>query len=155
MKYTLQLGHMEKMSILRIGDKLKYGDSIGIMGTSGQSKWPHLHAHLIEGFHKIITRLKDVSPTGKYKPNRKQLKYFIDKDLFKIKPYITTQYNCSKYKKLRGKSHYAIDVVPIDRHKTKEHFIIYWNRTKIGTILNLGFDENGYGYFILIGYETL
>lgn len=157
-KFTVRHAHLYKKSPLQEGQIITYGQLIGIMGSSGQSKHNHLHTDCIHGHINKIVRLKDIvddreDSNKKYKSNEKQLMYFIDEDLFKIKPHITTTYMEDEYKILFNKDHPAIDCVPIDRHKTNEHYSIYWNRSKPGTVLKTGFDKNGYGYYILIGFE--
>ena len=159
MKYTVRYAHLAEASHLKVGESLSFGDLIGIMGTSGQSKWPHLHIDLIKGFIKKIIRLKEIGPFKKYKPCKKQLGYFIDDDLFRCKFVITTPYLNKAYEAIYHKKHHAYDVVPKDRHESKEHFNIYWNRTRINVknveVLAVTFDQNGYVHTILIGYETL
>ncbi|TET97692.1 MAG: hypothetical protein E3J23_08420 [Candidatus Stahlbacteria bacterium] len=157
MKYTVRYAHLESMSHLKVGDSLKFGDFIGIMGTSGQSKFNHLHIDLIYGFVRKIIRLREIGILKRYKPCKTQLDYFKDEDLFKFKLVITTQYMCKEYKKIYGKNHPAYDLVPKDRHRSKDHFKIYFNRKKVKNveILFVGFDQIGYGFCVLIGYETL
>ena len=154
--YTSQFGHLAEMPDLKVGQTLLYGDVIGIMGTTGQSKWPHLHLHVIHGLVAIISRLEDIFPGGRYEPSKKQVGYFADKDLFGIKLKKTTKYNSLIYRKRFGKKHYALDLVPIDRHKTRKHFTIRWNRIKVknATVLAIGFDKIGYGYYAIIGYKA-
>lgn len=144
------------MPNLKVGDSLKFGDLIGIMGTSGASKFNHLHIDVVKGFVRKIIRLKEIGPLKKYNPNKKQLKYFIDIDLFRIKPVITTPYLSKKYERAFRKKHHAIDVVPKDRHSSESHFMIYFNRKKVKNVevLVVGLDV-GYGFHVLIGYETL
>ena len=79
--------------------------------------------------------------------------YFIDDELFGIKPIITTYFYDPAYKIKYKKDHPGYDIIPIDRHDTDEHFNIYWNRSKTGVILAKGFDA-GYGNYILIGFEA-
>ena len=154
MYFTAQYGHFEKRPNLKFGQKLKYGDVIGVMGTSGQSKWPHLHLHVIRDFHRHITRLRDIYPKGLYIPAKRQLKFFADKDLFGVRLVQTTPYNSKKYREAYGKPHYALDLVPFDRHTTNAHFTVRWNRSFTGTVLDIGFDKYGYGYYAVIGYDT-
>lgn len=157
MKYTVRYAHLAEASNLKVGESLSFGDLIGIMGTSGQSKWPHLHIDLIKGFIEIIIQLNKIGLFKKYKPCKKQLDYFIDDDLFRCKLVVTTPYLDKEYEKVYHKKHHAYDVVPKDRHTSKEHFKIYWNRKKVCNVkvLGVGYDERGYGYYALIGYETL
>jgi len=151
---TTRYAHLVELSKLKVGGTVRYGDLVGIMGSSGQSKFNHLHIDVVIGLVYKIIRLSQIGPKKEYVPDKKQLKYFLDKDLFKTKLFITTTYLEKEYEKIYGKKHHAVDVVPKDRHRTKAHFGIYWNRTKIGTVLKSGFDINGYGYYILIGFSV-
>ena len=154
--YTCRHGHLESLPDWKVGDLIFQGDKIGRMGTSGQSVFPHDHIDVIEGHINKIIRLKKIGyePEHIYKPNIKQLNFFIDYELFKFEIVITTPFYDPEYKILWKKDHPAYDVVPKDRKKTKDHFDIYWNRSKTGVILGLGFDDGGYGYYILIGFEA-
>ena len=153
MKYSARFGHLSEIPDYMIGEQIRQGFNIGTMGSSGQSRHNHLHIDVIEGFVYGIIRLSDIGDKKAYVPSEKQLNYFIDKDLFKIEPCVTTPYLDPDYKDFFGKDHPAIDVVPIDRHLTKLHFPIYWNRSKVGHVLAVGNDPRGYGNYIIIGYE--
>lgn len=157
MKYTVRFAHMAELSPLKVGDSVKFGDFIGIMGTSGQSKFNHLHIDLVEGFVRKIIRLNEIGILKKYKPCKKQLDYFKDKDLFKFKLVVTTSYLNENYEKLYGKKHHAYDLVPEDRFRSKKHFKMFFNRKKVKNteVLYSGFDKIGYGFCVLIGFETL
>lgn len=153
-QFTQRLAHLEYKPHYKPGDLIYQNNLVCRMGNTGQSKWPHLHTDCIYGYVDKIIRLKYIGDDKEYKPCKKQLGYFIDKGLFKVEPYITTPYLDPEYEKVFGKKHPAIDLVPIDRHKTNKHFDIYWNRTKTGHVLAVGFDKGGYGNYILIGFEA-
>ena len=161
--YTVRFAHLEELPIAMEGNVIFEGDKVGKMGSSGQSKFNHLHIDVIEGLLNKIVRLNEIGyePEKTYKPNIKQLNYFIDDELFGVKPVITTPFYDPEYKVKYKKDHPAYDLVPEDRHEKnrysdlkKEHFTIYWNRSKKGTILKKGFDDGGYGFYILIGFEV-
>jgi len=54
----------------------------------------------------------------------------------------------------RKKLHLAYDFVPTDRHKTKVHHHIYWNRSFPGRVMRVAFDPVGYGHHIQIAFEV-
>ncbi len=153
-QYTYRAAHLLEEPDFRVGDQIVFGNSIGTMGNSGQSRWAHLHNDVVKGYVKEIIRLSEIGDDKKYKPSERQLNFFIDKDLFKVEPHVTTPYMDPEYQSTYGKDHPAIDVVPIDRHQTKKHFPIYWNRSKLGHVLAVGNDPTGYGNYILIGFEA-
>ena len=153
--YTVRFAHLKEDPIAKTGDIIFRGDKVGTMGNSGQSKFNHLHIDVIEGLIDHIIRLDEIGYEDEYsyKPNIKQLNHFIDDELFGIKPAITTAFYEKEYETIFKKHHPAYDLVPKDRHKSEEHFSIYWNRSKRGIILNKGFDI-GYGHYILIGFTV-
>jgi len=153
--YTVRFAHLKEEPIAKIGNVIFQGDKVGTMGSTGASKFNHLHIDVIEGLIKKIVRLEEIGyeDNYSYQPNIKQLNYFIDDELFGIKPVITTPFYDPGYEILFNNHHPAYDIVPKDRHETYEHFSIYWNRSKSGVILDKGFDV-GYGNYILIGFEA-
>lgn len=153
--YTVRYGHLEALPEYKKSDVIFRGDKIGRMGTTGQSQHKHLHIDVIESLIDRIIRLKDIGYEDEsYRPNIEQLNYFIDSELFDTQIYITTYFYDPDYKKLFGKDHPGYDVVPKDRHETRKHFDIFWNRSKSGIVLDVGFDEVGYGNYILVGFEV-
>lgn len=156
MKYTIRFAHLTEPSPLKVGDSVKFGDLIGTMGNTGQSKFNHLHMDCVEGFIKHIIRLKEIGKNKAYKPCKRQLDFFKDKDLFKFKLVVTTSYMDKKYEKIYKKQHPAYDLVPEDRHRSKEHFNIFFNRKKVkNTEVLINTFDAGYGYVVAIGFETL
>jgi len=153
--YTVRFAHLQELPIPKLGDVIFPGDKVGRMGTTGQSKFPHLHIDVVEGLQDKIIRLSKIGYEREhiYKPNIKQLNYFIDDELFGIKPVITTAYYDPEYKVKYKKDHPGYDIVPENRHRTKDNYNIYWNRSKTGIMLAKDFDD-GYGFYILIGFET-
>ena len=154
MIYTARFAHLNNLPQYSVGDKIFRGDVVGRMGSTGQSKVAHLHIDVVEGHINSIIRLKDIGYDKQFIPNIIQLNYFIDDELFNNEPFITTCFYDPFYKALYGKDHPAYDVVPIDRHLTDEHFDIHWNRSKTGVVFKKGYDERGYGNYILIGFEA-
>ena len=156
MKYTVRFAHLKELPDFKEGSIIHRNMKIGRMGSSGQSVRDHLHIDVIEGTVKEIIRLQQIGyePEKLFIPNIRQLNYFIGKMLFKIEPVITTYFYDQEYNILFKKYHPAYDVVPKDRHRSKKHYDIFWNRSKVGTVLKVGYDEKGYGNYILIGYEA-
>lgn len=151
--YTVRFAHLEEIPIPLTGDVIFRGDKVGRMGNTGKSTAAHLHIDVIEGLIDHIVRLKDIGyeTENEYMPNIVQLNHFLDSELFGIKPIITTYFYDPDYKVKYGKNHPCYDIIPSD-YKIKDHYNIYWNRSKTGIILSKGFD-NGYGNYMLIGFE--
>ncbi len=155
--FTFRVGHLEYLPEYCIGDIITAGNKIGRMGTTGQSEFNHVHMDVVEGFVDHIIRLSEIGyeDDTEFTPNIKQLQYFLDDAFFGGEPLVvTTPYYELAYKIKRGKDHPAYDIVPKDRHETTDHFDMFWNRTKEGTVLKIGYDEHGYGFYILIGFEA-
>lgn len=152
--YTVRFAHLAEIPIQKIGDIIFRGDKVGRMGNTGQSTADHVHTDVIEGLVDKIIRLEEIGyEEGKsYLPNIKQLNYFIDDELFGIGPVITTYFYDPEYKVKYRKDHPGYDLVPSD-YDTMDHYNIYWNRSKTGIILAVGYDA-GYGNYILIGFEA-
>jgi len=153
--FTVRFAHLEEPPIAMVNDVIFKGDKVGTMGSTGKSTANHLHIDLIEGLITHIVRLKEIGYEDEfsYRPNIKQLNFFIDKELFGIDPVVTTPFYDPDYERLFDIHHPGYDIVPEDRETTDKHFSIYWNRSKSGIILAKGFD-NGYGNYILIGFES-
>ena len=153
MKYTVRFAHLAS-TVLKVGDIIKRGDIIGIMGNTGSEKTGiHLHIDTVDGEQNRRYTLK-MMDSGDPKPNKKQLDYFIDDELFGVKPVITARYNDTAYAKEFDKPHHAYDVVPFDRHETKEHYAIHWNRSKTGKVIRIDHNDAGYGTVVYICYNS-
>lgn len=152
MKYTVRFAHLADKPKWKVGDTIKRGDIVGIMGSTGQSTANHLHIDCIVGVHDSPYNLADIG--SRFAPDQKQLNLFIDSELFGIVPVITTAFMDPEYKKIFGKDHPAYDVVPLDRLKTKEHFPIHWNRSFPGRVILITDSPTGYGNCIYISFDT-
>ncbi len=68
--YTTNYGHMSKFAVKR-GAKVKQGQTIGYVGSTGFSTGPHLHFEMVKNGVKI-NPLKEITPPGKaIKPENK------------------------------------------------------------------------------------
>lgn len=152
MKHTVRYTHLEKMPILKVGDKVYTGDKIGKMGNTGASTAPHLHFDCVRGERSSMYTLAQMA-NEEVKACPIQTNYFIDDQLFKTKIHITTYYNDPEYLRIFGKTHLAYDVVPKNRHVTDANYTIYWNRSMTGTVTAVGYDK-GYGYYVMIKFDT-
>ena len=152
MKYTVRFAHMAFKPEWKIGDVIKRGDVIGIMGSTGQSTAAHLHIDCVEGEQKQTYRLVDIG--GRLVSSKKQLDYFIDNELFGILAVITTGYLDKEYLQVFGKDHPAYDVVPRDRLESHDHFPIHWNRSKPGTVSLIVDQPAGYGHCIYVTFDA-
>ena len=56
--YTVRFAHLQELPIPKLGDVIFPGDKVGRMGTTGQSKFPHLHIDVVEGLQDKIIRLQ-------------------------------------------------------------------------------------------------
>lgn len=153
MKYTVRYAHLEKAPEWEVGDVLKRGDVVGVMGSSGQSTATHLHIDCVKGSHDKPYTLKDIA-NGMPEASTHELFYFIDSELFGVLPVVTTQFDDTDYLLKYGKLHKGYDVVPNDRKITREHYAIHWNRSKIGTVSLVVDDPKGYGHCIYIVFEV-
>ena len=154
-QYTVRFAHLEKLPELHIRHLVLPNEVVGRMGSSGKSTANHLHIDLIHGFLNRLARLKQIGYETEhvYKPNIEQLNRFIARKLFQFFIVITTPFYDPQYKIDWKKDHPGYDVVPMDRKETKDHFDIHWPIQETGIVLDKGYD-NGYGYYILMGYEA-
>jgi len=153
MVYTVRFAHLKVKPNYKVGDKIKTGDFIGFMGNTGKSSGAHLHLDCVEGIQSSRYTQSQIEE-GLYKPSPRQLNYFIDEDLFKIKPFITSYYADPEYQMVYRKVHFGYDVVPINRHSTTANYTIYWNRSMNGTVVKVLDSDPGYGNCIYICFEA-
>jgi len=125
---------------------------IGTMGSTGSSSAPHVHIDCVRGYIPRVYRLKDIDFD---RGTIEQLKHFVDAELFHTKILITSYFGDPDYVKSSGEwvFHPAYDVVPENRHKTKDNYNIYWNRSAVGYVISKGFDD-AYGHYINIGFDA-
>lgn len=152
MKYTVRYAHLNAEPTWKRGETILRGQTVGIMGTSGQSTATHLHIDCAQGEQTRLYQLADYD--GAINPAARQLLLFIDRELFGASPVITTQYADIEYFTERGKVHHGFDVVPDDRKISRAHYSIKWNRSIPGKVSMVGYDAKGYGHFIYITFEV-
>ena len=152
MMYTVRYCHLQGPGYVKIGDVVYPGEALGKMGDTGASQGAHLHIDCVHGCHVSPWHLADMEQ-GKVRPAYQQINYFIDKDLFSHPIVETTTFNDIDYMITTGKVHLAYDVVPEDRRKTQDHYIIYWNRSMQGTVIANGYDD-GYGYYLHVEFNA-
>jgi hypothetical protein len=153
MIYTIRYAHLKEKPNLQLGQRIYPREIIGTMGNSGSSMGAHLHIDCVEGLHKGRYSLQ-MMEEGTPLPAPRQLNYFIDSELFGIRPEITTFYCDFEYQRIYKKIHPAYDLVPIDRHTTNEHHKIKWNRSMIGNVVAIYSDLTGYGNCLYISFEA-
>lgn len=153
MIYTARFAHLMYAPPVKVGSVVKQGAIIGIMGSSGQSTAPHLHLDVVCGEQSGDYSLASIENGKPLAAPLRQLLYFIDFDLFRDRPIITTQYADLEYFHQLDKVHFGLDVVPSERFNSKE-FPIYWNRSKYGRVVKVGYDEKGYGHHAQIAYDA-
>ena len=137
---------------LPIGSIIYQDKPIGVMGSTGLSSAAHVHTDCVRGYIPRVYRLNEIAFDS---DTIQQLNYFIDDGLFKTKLIITSYFGDPDYKDSKGRwiFHPAYDIVPLNRHKTKSNYTIYWNRTMPGLILSTGFDD-AYGNYVNIGFDV-
>ena len=152
MTYTVRYAHLAETT-LRPGQIIHRGDIIGVMGNTGSGTGAHLHLDVVEGEQRGRYNLEDIGNENP-KPNQKQALYFVDQELFRIDPIVTTHCADPEYFHERDKIHYHFDLVPEDRHQTSEHFKIHWNRSMPGKVVKIMENDPGYGNCVMIAFEA-
>jgi len=152
MIYTSRFAHLAETT-LRPGQIIHRGDIIGVMGNTGSGSGAHLHIDVVEGEQAGRYNLADVA-NGNPKPSAKQAVLFVDDELFRVAPIVTTGYADPGYYHERAKIHCAFDLVPEDRHQTTEHFRIHWNRSMPGKVVKIMENDPGYGNCVMIAFEA-
>ena len=134
---------------LPVGFKGGKGTVIGKM--SGQGGVP-AHVHVEVGFGKNHWQNLTKFTKGEIESDEKTLSKIINWDLFGTTPVIRTQYLEEGYREKYGggtKEHYAIDAVPIDRHKSEKHFDIHWSLDCKFEVIAVGRYSDGTTYMII------
>lgn len=153
MKYTVRYAHLEKVFV-NSGEMISEGIKIGIMGNSGASLGAHLHLDVVKGEANWKYSQKDIEAGNPPPAPPRQANFFIDNRLFETEPEVTTFFADYRYMNQHDKVHFGYDVVPKDRHESKSHWTIYWNRSKIGKVVSVKNDPAGYGLHVQIVYEA-
>ena len=154
MRYTVRFAHLAEAPLYKVGDTIIRGQSIGVMGNTGKSTGPHVHLDVVEGSHPYKYTLAEIENGNPPAARPRQALYFIDKELFGVEPVVTTHYADPDYFATFSKIHLGYDVVPEDRHSTKEHFIIHWPRSMPGKVSWIDNDPAGYGHCIYVEFDA-
>lgn len=144
MIYTVRFAHLATAPLWKVGDIIKRGDVIGVMGKTGKCYGAHLHFDAVNGRIARRYTLADME-NGNPSPCPKQLNYFIDEELFGGDFKITTPYADYDYQNTEKKLHLAYDIIPIG-----SDWRIRWNRKNDGEVIFVDYDPVGYGHFIHI-----
>jgi hypothetical protein len=86
--------------------------------------------------------------------------FFLDDELFKTPLEITSFFYDPTYGYtdenhiFHWNHHPAYDVVPKNRHDTKDNYDIFWNRSNPARVLDLGHDH-AIGFYITLYYKYL
>jgi murein DD-endopeptidase MepM/ murein hydrolase activator NlpD len=75
--YSTNYAHQSKIAV-RVGQKVKQGDIIGYVGSTGYSTGPHLHYEMVKHGAKIDP-LKEILPPGKPIAEENQERFFSEK----------------------------------------------------------------------------
>ena len=151
--FTVRYAHLESKPPLRVGQVIRRGELIGTMGNTGASTAAHLHLDVVRGLQAHRYSLADIE-AGAPAPDPRQAALFVDRELFGVDPIITTGYADPGYLFALKKLHLGFDVVPVNRHKTKENYGIRWNRSAPGRVVAILEDDPGYGHCVSIAYEV-
>lgn len=152
-KRTVRFCHLAEKPLFNVGEVITSRQIIGIMGNTGQSYAPHVHMDIAKGWIDRVYRQSDFT-AGAVDADLDEFPYFIGDDwLFGVEAYITTFPHDPRYI-IDGvwKDHWGYDVVPVDRHKTIDHWALHWPRSFEGFVLRNDYDL-GYGYILNIGYK--
>ena len=152
MTYTVRYAHLEHLPCVGVGDKITRGMKVGRMGNTGASRGAHLHIDCVHGEQHDVWKLEDAEKNDPA-PAFRQLQYFRDSELFQIPVMVTTPICDYNYFKDYNKIHTAYDLIPSDGWKSSEHFDIFWNRSKVGTVIAEGFDS-AYGNYLHIKFAA-
>lgn len=152
MIYTVRFAHLRE-TMLKPGQIITRDDIIGVMGNTGSSTAAHLHLDVVERMQTGRYSLDDIA-RGVPLPSAKQAVLFVDEELFRIRPIVTTFYADPDYYQKRAKLHCGFDLVPEDRQFGKDHFRIYWNRSAPGRVVKIMENDAGYGNCAQIAFEA-
>lgn len=150
--YTVRFAHLEERPPLRLGQVIRRGSLIGTMGNSGASSAAHLHLDVVRGLQVHRYSLADIE-AGAPTADPRQAALFVDRELFGIDLVITTGYADPGYLFARRQLHLGFDVVPVNRHLSRNNYSIRWNRSAPGRVVAILEDDPGYGHCVSIAFE--
>lgn len=149
MKYTVLFAHFKTVYVKK-GQTLTLGNKIGIEGTTGISTGRHCHIAVAEGEISDLNKMR-LTPltTGATKSSKVQCEAMLTKYLYNTTYFVTTPYLDPNYERQFGLKHPAIDV-----SASKNGAYIQWSRTQKGVVLNVYYNDTGYGNCVLVAFET-
>lgn len=152
--YSTLYAHMSSVNV-KAGQLVKYGDRIGIMGTTGFSSGPHLHIGTVTGDYMNLWRLGDMN-SGRVKANKTESAFFTQgDDLFtsqdgtKRGTIIQTDWLSSYYYSKYGVNHPAYDLISTGGGALP---YILWNRSHVGKVVKVAWD-GAYGNYAIIQHS--
>jgi len=152
MTYTVRYAHLATLPPVIMGGNVNRGQCIGRMGSTGKSTGPHVHIDCVHGRISAVYRQSDMTNLILLAA-LDQLVYFIDDEMFKCPLSITSGVADIDYFIDHKKVHMGFDVVPANRHTKDENFNIFWNRSKPGEVIAMGYDD-GYGNYCNIAFDA-
>ena len=142
--YSNRYGHLEKVCVIE-GQRLKYGDYIGIVGNTGDSTGTHLDLMVVEG-HVDYPSYSQID-IGNMVASKRQVERFLNNQLFNSPYRITTPYLDPNYN--RPWEHWGYDAVPIYGKN------LYWSIPNNGIVRKTGYNSVLGNYIVVWYYDDI
>lgn len=157
-KHTVRFPHLFEESSLKPGDRVRYGDLIGHMGSTGTSSFQHIHLDAIRGlFVKGCWRAKQII-SGQFQLDIDFIMRFLCYDLLRG-PMVLSYFV--------DDPRYVVDVERVLHYTPDQHkgidILDFWSRKNPGIFwpfkdldgicLSNYFDGSAYGWAVHIGAE--
>ena len=147
--------HASKI-LVKVGDRVKKGDELLVMGNTGYSFGNHVHENVVEGkWTRPWYRGDYVS--GKAKPLEQETLSFVSDDMFKYNgKYVKPHVNHWFWEMRESGYHYALDIVTDNSWKGQLPTRL-WNKDVEGIVTAVGYDGDfntgAYGNYVVIAYD--